>query len=49
MGTNGYPYSPYVGLGHIWVWVSKNHMGRTDPMGDPYMGMGPIYGYGYGP
>jgi hypothetical protein len=47
--VHGYPYRPYMGLGHKWVWVSKNHMGRTDPMGDPNMGMGPIYGYAYGP
>ncbi len=40
------PISPIYGFG---PWVSKTLMGQTDPMGDPNMGMGPIYGYGYGP
>ena len=39
--------SIYLGDSHFLINL-VGIMGRTDLMGDPYMGLGPIYGFGKG-
>ncbi len=43
------PILNYVWVAQIWVWVPKTHFGPFKPLGQTNLGVGPKFGFGFGP